>query len=78
VVIILRGCSEKNAFEIMNRFRMHIEHERLKYGSSVISTSLSIGIAHCDTPSKDSDLIIKKADEALYRAKHNGKNQVSI
>lgn len=77
-IVILRGCSEKNAFEIMNRFRMHIEHDRLKYGSSVMNTTISIGIAYCTMPNCDADTIIKQADEALYRAKHNGKNQVSI
>ncbi|MCK5758800.1 MAG: diguanylate cyclase [Clostridiales bacterium] len=77
-IVILRGCSEKNAFEIMNRFRMHIEHDRLKYGNSVMNTTISIGIAYCTIPNGDTNTIIKQADEALYRAKHNGKNQVSI
>lgn len=77
-IVLLRGCSEKNAFEIMNRFRAHIEREKLHYGSDIISTTLSIGIAHCGLPEEDPALIIKNADEALYRAKHNGKNQVFV
>lgn len=77
-IVILRGCSEKNAFDIMNRFRMHIEHDHLNYGSSVMNTTVSVGIAHCNIPNGEANAIIKQADEALYRAKDNGKNQVSI
>lgn len=77
-IVLLRGCSEKNAFEIMNRFRAHIEREKLHYGSDIINTTLSIGIGHCSLPEEDPAHIIKNADEALYRAKHNGKNQVFV
>ena len=77
-IVVLRACSEKNAFNIMNRFRLHIENDRLHYGSNTMNTTLSIGIFYCDGSEKDSTMIIKSADEALYRAKHNGKNQVSI
>lgn len=77
-IVLLRGCSEKNAFDIMNRFRMHMENDRPKFGSSVMNTTLSIGIAYCNIPNGDTTAIITQADEALYRAKNNGKNQVSI
>ncbi len=77
-IVVLRGCSEKNAFDIMNRFRLHIENDRLHYGSNTMNTTLSIGIFYCDRIEEDSTMVIKYADEALYRAKHNGKNQVSI
>jgi diguanylate cyclase (GGDEF)-like protein len=76
-IIVLRGCSEKNAFDIMNRFRMHIEHDKIRFGNDTMSITLSIGIAHCDKPELTEN-VVKFADEALYRAKHSGKNQVSI
>lgn len=77
-IIILRGCSEKNAFDIMNRFRMHIDHDKIAFGTQTIKITVSIGIHHCDNPDCDTSIVIKSADEALYRAKQNGKNQVSI
>ncbi len=76
-IIVLRGCSEKNAFDIMNRFRMHIENDRVRFGSDTIAITLSVGVAHCDTK-ETMDSIVTYADEALYRAKNSGKNQVSI
>jgi diguanylate cyclase (GGDEF)-like protein len=76
-IVVLRGCSEKNAFDIMNRFRMHIDHDKIRFGGDTISITLSIGIAHCDN-NEAMENVVKFADEALYRAKHSGKNQVSI
>jgi len=76
-IIVLRGCSEKNAFDIMNRFRIHIENDKIRFGGDTITITLSIGVAHCETKETMAS-IVTFADEALYRAKHSGKNQVSI
>ena len=76
-IAILKGCSEKNAFDIMNRFRVHIEKDKIGFGHSTMNITVSVGIAHC-TKNEKMDVVIKYADEALYRAKHNGKNQISI
>lgn len=77
-IIVLRGCSEKNAFDIMNRFRMHVNREKIPFGTHNIETAVSVGIYYCENPECDTSQVIKNADEALYRAKQNGKNQVSI
>ena len=42
----------------------------------VVRTTVSIGVAGLDQQGFDSQLMIKKADMALYQAKHEGRNRV--
>jgi len=40
--------------------------------------SVSLGVAACDENTTSSNALIEKADQALLRAKINGKNQVVV
>ncbi|MBB1487202.1 GGDEF domain-containing protein [Oceanospirillum sediminis] len=48
-----------------------------KKDSSVVSVTISIGVAQREGMNKTPEQVIKAADEALYRAKHGGRNKVS-
>jgi diguanylate cyclase (GGDEF)-like protein len=76
-MVILIGCSERNAFDIMNRFRMHLEMDKIEYDGNEIKVTTSVGISYIREKS-DIKKMIKNADEALYRAKDSGRNRVSI
>ncbi len=76
-MIILIGCSERNAFDIMNRFRMHLDLDKIEYDNNVIKVTVSVGISFIREKT-DAKKLIKNADEALYRAKDSGRNRVSI
>ena len=71
-VVVLKPTEERNALMIFERFRRQIEdHAFPQVGHLTISTGFArIGIN--DLPSA----IIDNADEALYWAKHHGRNQV--
>jgi diguanylate cyclase (GGDEF)-like protein len=71
-VVVLKPTEARNALNIFDRFRRLIEgHEFPQVGHLTISTGFArIGIY--DLPSA----IIDNADEALYWAKHHGRNQV--
>lgn len=40
--------------------------------------TISIGVAHCDANTPDTDALVRAADQALYRAKTLGRNRVCI
>lgn len=76
-IVILIGCSERKAFDIMNRFRMHLEMDKFEYDRNEIKLTTSVGIAFT-RENPDVEKLIKNADQALYRAKDSGRNRVSI
>ncbi|MBN1551943.1 GGDEF domain-containing protein [bacterium] len=60
------------ALEIAERIRA--KATSITYGGQRIT--ISTGVAVCNQSTNSPQDLIKRADRALYRAKHNGKNQV--
>lgn len=72
-VIILNRINEETCIKITNRLLELIRVNQLIYKGQNIQVTASIGATKYhdqDTP----DIIIERADKALYKAKHNGKN----
>ncbi len=71
-VILLRGGSEEDAWGAFERFRVNVA----KYPfPQVQNVTVSVGfteVRHQDTP----NVAFARADQAVYRAKHQGRNQV--
>jgi len=74
-IIILIG-TDKNAGEIFaERLRQKIEQMKISKMPRQITMSFGVtGFLHSDT----TDSAIKRADEALYMAKHQGRNKVVV
>jgi len=76
-VIILNRIDDKQCQIITNRILNLISGNRLIYKGQNIGVTISIGTTkyiNSDTP----DTFITRADNALYTAKKNGKNQVAM
>ncbi len=57
----------------MEAIRIYVENNPIIFKESVIKTSITIGLALCDSSLSWKELIVK-ADEMLYKAKDNGRN----
>jgi two-component system, cell cycle response regulator len=75
--IILPQTEQGGAYTVAERLRAAVEESRLIRSQPQERVTLSIGVAAFPggQTGKAADLL-KSADEALYRAKQNGKNQV--
>lgn len=74
-LICLKGVNQKMAYNIVETLRQIIEKEVFKIDNQFISISASFGIYNMNNKYIDSDELIKKADENLYKAKKAGRNK---
>ncbi len=64
------------ARKVAERVRANFETASAVVGAHAIGGTVSIGAAVSRAPVFDIDALINRADEALYRAKHNGRNRM--
>lgn len=75
--VILPETDEEIAFIVAERIRKNIEQNNL-LDQEGYPVTVSIGIASYPNSAGRKGELIEKADQALYRAKSNGRNQVCI
>ena len=76
--IILPGTDSASARTFTERLRKAVSKTPVKHDGKTISVTVSIGIATMDTRDSTADETLLRADEALYRAKRNGRNRVEL
>lgn len=76
-IIILNRIDSNTCKQVANRILTTIENNKLLYKEQSIHVTVSIGAT---TIQKDesAEAIIDRADQALYKAKSNGKNQIKV
>ncbi len=77
-VVFLPETSFATAYQMAERLRKNIEDISIKLDESLITVTASFGIASVEKVGNVKlDELLKKADEALYRAKEAGRNCVA-
>ncbi|MCB2183265.1 MAG: diguanylate cyclase [Desulfobulbaceae bacterium] len=76
-IVLLPETDNEQAHAIAEKLRHEIATHTILCDDSPLSITISIGIAtHPDTDSNEPMQLINAADQALYKAKSNGRNQV--
>lgn len=74
-VVLLNNTDEKGALRLAERIRRNVEKEDYPCGGQAINMTLSAGIAELQKLDIETRLF-ERADQALYRAKSEGRNCV--
>ncbi len=64
------------ALLLAERFRLIIAGEKFKFEDLSIDVSISLGVSEIRDEIDSPETLLKKADEALYKAKETGRNKV--
>ncbi len=77
LMVGLVGADLEHAASIAEELRARIESLRLQVGVDVLKVTASFGVATM-RPGLSLEDLIKEADEALYKAKNDGRNRVEV
>jgi len=76
-VILLSGTDNEGAQIMAERIRKNVENHTIAHNMNIIKLTASLGISTLrDSDSCES--FIKRADDAMYYAKENGRNQIQF
>ncbi|WP_423822538.1 diguanylate cyclase [Salinisphaera sp. SPP-AMP-43] len=75
--VLLRDTGLVQAMEIAERLCRQVDATPLRLDSEDIAYTVSVGVAQIETADASYEAVLRRADSALYRAKANGRNQVS-
>lgn len=75
--VLLPDEGEQGALVMAERIRYAVEHAAFRHGGKVLSLTVSLGVAELDLEADETlAQLLARADEALYAAKHAGRNRV--
>lgn len=79
-ILLLPDTSINQSIEIIERLRKNIAETPFKFASSshTLHCTMSFGISFGDTKDISLEKLVKCADDALYKAKDEGKNRIEI
>ncbi len=76
--LLLPETSGDGARVVAERYRKRIEEHELPTTSTPIKLTASFGVAELAPDLADIDALVRRADAAMYQAKHEGRNRVVV
>jgi diguanylate cyclase (GGDEF)-like protein len=79
-MILLQGISKTDAYLTAERIRKQVESTHYEGGQNqpMGKLTISMGVANFPDDAENSEALIKQADQALYKAKRAGRNNVQL
>jgi diguanylate cyclase (GGDEF)-like protein len=77
-LVVLPRCDSESAVVLGERLRLNIGGDPIDTPEGMITVTISLGAAVSGKERSDAGTLIRAADQALYRAKNNGRNRVEI
>lgn len=76
-VILMPGSYYTDCIKVIDRLRQSIQDTRFSYSEKQLNITCSFGLAYFSTDDIPRD-VMKRADEALYKSKREGRNMVYL
>ncbi len=77
-LLLLRNCTQEPATKIAERATSTVRDNPIHIGEADLSVTISIGVAGVSDADQDVEALCKRADNALYRAKNEGRDRVRV
>jgi len=74
--IILPDTDLQAALAAAERLRQDVAAIRIPVGADTVAFTASIGVAECTVADATATMLLSRADQALYEAKHSGRDRV--
>jgi diguanylate cyclase (GGDEF)-like protein len=75
-ILLLPETNNKGALEMSERIRKAVELSRFSVRDGDSNVTVSLGVSSYPEDGGNLDVILEKADKAMYRAKQKGRNRV--
>lgn len=75
-IILLPNTSDREAMEVCEKMRRHIENQKLL--GSDFPLTMSFGVSSFPEHGSSEEELLEKADQALYYSKNNGRNRTTL
>ena len=76
-LLLLPETDSEGGLTVAEKLRTTIEEQKIQYQSKQLHITMTFGITSCQEPNTPNECI-KRADEALYRGKVEGRNRCII
>jgi len=70
------ATTQEETHELADRLRQAYAALTMEFGGQVLQSTISIGVADSNHVGLEFSALVTAADQALYRAKQEGRNQV--
>lgn len=76
-VLLLPDTSHTSAYHVAERMRAHLSETPIELeNGTILNITASFGVASMNGDDSDFNMVLERADKAMYYAKHGGRNQV--